>query len=300
MFRRSLSDNLIDALTNSPFWMGVIADRQLSPEIRDGHVTVYYRGGALIQRLRLEGEKLVADVHPKYIPVRASKPSVRLTWSESGFAFNGDVEALPLGLATSGVLASYKEQMAKTLVDFPEAAIVQQIIERTENTILDQEIAFQESGSSRDKIDLCHFDQTLGKLVFVEVKRREDPRLFKPDGAPEVLEQLAAYAQRLEANRTAIMDSYRIVVASKRRLGMGDRLKSVPTTGLIELLTKPVLVIGGCSREDVKAIKERKDEWEPLMTRLPTLASGLILCGESGCRLALSAATQTLVFSSSP
>ncbi len=296
MFRRSLPDPLINALASNPFWANVIADRQLAPEIRDGHVTVYFRGGALFQRLHLEGAMLVAEVHPKYIPVRAMKPSVRLTWGESGFGFSGDVSPLPLGLAPADVLADYKAEMAQVLVEFPEAAIVQRIIERTENTILDQEIAFQESGSPRDKIDLCHFDQGLQKLVFVEVKRRDDTRLFKPDGAPEVLEQLAAYARRLETNRATVLDAYRIVVAAKRRLGMAERLKSVPIGGVAELLAKPILVIGNCSRADVKAIKEKRDDWEPLMTKLPQVAAGLILCGNDGCRLALSAGPQTLVF----
>ena len=130
----------------------------------------------------------------------------------------------------------------------------------------------------------------------VEVKRRDDTRLFKPDGAPEVLDQLAAYSRRLEAERAAVLDSYRIVVAAKRRLGMGERLKSVPIDGVADLLTKPVLVIGNCSRADVKAIKEKRDEWEPLMTGLPAVAAGLILCGSDGCRLALSAGPQTLLF----
>ena len=36
----------------------------------------------------------------------------------------------------------------------------------------------------------------------------------------------------------------------------------------------------------MKAIKEKKDDWEPLMNGLPAVAAGLILCGSDGCRLA--------------
>lgn len=295
MFRRSLPDPLIDTLVSHPFWANLIADRQLTPEIRDGHVTVYYRGGALLRSLRLDGPSLVADVHPKYIPVRSSnRSSVRLMWRDSGFAFAEQIEAMPFGSGSSDALAAYKEQMAK--VPRPEAEIVQQIIERSENVIVDQEVAFQEPGERRDKIDLCHYDLGLQKLVFVEVKRVDDTRLFKPDGRPEVLDQLAAYSQRLELNRSRVLDAYRTVVACKRRLGLTDRLVSLPMDGAAELLIKPVLLIGNCSTADVKAIKKMADNWGPLMSGLPSVAAGLILCGKAGCRLALVPGPQTLVF----
>lgn len=294
MFRRTLPDALIDILVGHPFWTSLIADHQLAPEIRDGHITVYYRGGALLKSLRLEGQSLVADVHPKYVPVQASKSSVRLTWRDSGFAFAEQVEAMPLGSASTDVLAAYKNEMAK--VNRPEAGIVQQIIERPENIILDQEVAFQESGAPRDKIDLCHYEAGLQKLVFVEVKRVDDPRLFKPGTRPEVLDQLAAYNQRLESNREAVLDAYRTVVACKRKLGLAERLKSLPADGASDLLTKPILVIGNCSAADVKAIKKKADEWVPLMAGLSSVSAGLILCGKSGCRLTLLPGPQTLVF----
>ena len=289
-------DILIDTLVKHPFWANLLADRQLAPEIRDGHVTVYFRGGALLKSLRFEGQSLVADVHPKYIPVRASRSSLRLMWRDSGFAFTEQVEAMPFGLGSPDVLAAYKDEMAKVLVKRPEAELVQQIIERVENIILDQEIAFQESGDSRDKIDLCHFDGGFQKLVFVEVKRVDDARLIKPDGRPEVLDQLAAYGQRLDLNRLLVLDAYRTVVACKRRLGLTEWLKSVPPEGADDLLAKPVLVIGNCSSADVKAIKAKKDEWAPLMAGLPSVAAGLILCGKAGCRLALVPGSQTLIF----
>lgn len=297
MFRRFLPEELINALLRQPFWANLIADRQLAPEIRDGHLTVYYRGGALLQSLRLDGpSSLAAEVHPKYVPVRASRSSVRLTWRENGFAFADEVEAMPLGSAVMDVLAAYKEEMAKALLKRPEAEVVQQIIERTENTILDQEIAFQEPGLPRDKIDLCHYDAGLRKLVFVEVKRVDDDRLLKPEGRPEVLGQLAAYTQRLEPNRPLVLEAYRTVVTCKRKLGLAEWLKSVPEGGAADLLTRPVLVIGNCSAADVKAIKSKADGWAPLMAGLPSVAAGLILCGNRGCRLALVQGPQTIVF----
>jgi hypothetical protein len=295
MFRRSIPESLVSALRDHPFWKNVIADPTLSPEIRDGVVTVYYRGGALFQALRLDGDTLVADVHSKYIPVRSPVTNVRLKWAEAGFAFQNEVHPLPPGLASPDTLAAYKRHMDLILTDFPEAQFVQQIIE-AENAILDQEIAFQEPNEPRDKIDLCHYDSDLRKLVFVEVKRVVDSRLTRPEIRPEVLDQLAGYGRRLSANRADILNAYRTVAEVKRRLGLGDRLRTLPPEGASDLLLKPVLVIGDCTRADVKAIKAGSEGWGPLMGRLPEVAAGLILCGKGGCRLALKPGSQTLIF----
>lgn len=212
-----------------------------------------------------------------------------MKWTTSGFELPPDVRPLRFDLAQTSVLASYKEHMDLVLTTFPEGQVVQRIIEHEENTILDQEIAFQRSGEPRDKIDLCSFDVDMRKLVFVEVKRIDDERLIQPTTRPEVLDQLGAYCRRLASaeDQIAILNAYKTVATIKRRLGLAHRLKALPTDGAVSLLTKPVLVIGNCSRADVKAILAGADEWGPLMNALPEVAAGLILSGKNGCRLSL-------------
>lgn len=301
----SLADSTLPGLhgvefSAQPFWANIIADRQLAPEIRDGHLTVYFRGGALLRSLQLEGNTLVANVHPKFIPVRAASSNVRLAWLPTGFGFTEEAHALPLGDASPDVLRAYKEEMGQVLTSFPEGALVQRIYEREENTILDQEIAFQEPGEKRDTVDLCHYDAIHGKLAMIEVKRRDDSRLLGQSGRPEVLDQLAAYGRRIVANRERVIEAYRTVTSLKRRLGIENRIQSVPEEGPSDLFAKPILVIGNCSMADVRAIRSGMDEWAPLMDGLPEVAAGLILCGGDGCRLDLVPGRQTLVFSGSP
>jgi hypothetical protein len=84
MLRRSLPDELINALTGNVAWQNLIADPSLFPEIRNDRVTVYHLGGALLREVRLEGGRITADVRRKFIPVRSSKDDVRLNWSPSG------------------------------------------------------------------------------------------------------------------------------------------------------------------------------------------------------------------------
>jgi hypothetical protein len=298
-FRRSLPDALINQLTPTRFWQNLCQDRDLQPEIREDVITVYYRGGALLRELRLGKGSLIASIHPKFVPleqIRTAKSIRLLNEPASGLTFVESLGPIPLGHADSSILKEYKRMMDKELFSFPEAEIVQAIYDKKENQILDQEIAFQEPGESRDKIDLCHFDSFLGKLVFVEVKRKDDSRLFRPEERPEVLLQLEAYCQRLQRYKDLLLTSYQNVTKWKRALGLEDRIRLGPQDGPTQLLDKPILVIGNCSSVDVRRIKASEEEWEPLMTGLKDVAAGVILCGTQGCRLNLEKHNQTIVF----
>jgi len=223
--------------------------------------------------------------------------SVRLFEGPDGLAVPGDLTPLPLGWAEPEVVTSYKDAMAQILVSFPEWSIVQAIVERGENQILDQEVTLQEPGQPRLKVDLVHYDATLEKLAFVEVKRVNDPRLFSRSGRATVLDQLAGYGQRLVTLSGEIASAYRDVVRLKRELGLGDRLSDVPSDGSFDVLPRPVLVIGGCTAADVERIEGWSDEWVPLLAELPQVAAGIVLCGSGGCRLTLAKGRrQTHVF----
>lgn len=289
MIRRQLSQDLVDALGSSQLWRNFCLDLDLSPEVREGCVTVYYRSGALLRELCLSDGRLFADVHQKFVPLSRSGTSTQVSLAMTdvaGLTFVDTLAPLALGNGEPAVLTEYKRMMDQVLTG-PEGVIVQSIIRRTENQIIDQEIAFQETGQSRDQIDLCHFDTGLRKLVFVEVKRISDKRLFLRNGSVEVLDQLAAYGRRLCEQKREICDVYRSVVRWKRELGLGGRLVHVPQDCEMDLLEKPVLVIGDCSDDDVKRINAAAEEWAPLMQGLPMVAAGYILCGKNGCSLRL-------------
>jgi hypothetical protein len=299
VFRRDLSPETVAALLNSPLWQNLIADRELQPEIRGGHVTVYYYGGALLGELRLRDGVLVASVQPKYVPVSSvASANLRLTDTPAkGLQFEVAVPALPPGQGEPEVLRLYKERMVQVrMKEDPEDWIVQAILTDSRNAVVDQQIAFAESGSDRDRIDLCYFDDPWKTLVFVEVKRRNDHRLVSDGGRPEVLDQLENYGRRLRDNQVDLLDAYKRVVVLKRELGLGPRLDSVPPDGPGDLLEKPLLVIWGCSDADIPRIKEGKDVWAPLIAGLRYVASGLILCGDQGCKLVLCNSYHTVCY----
>lgn len=303
MLKREVPEVLVNALVSSGFWQNVCNDPELQIEIRNGVITVYYRGSALIRELQLEDGRLVARIHCKYIPLQSpdSKSDVLLACDDhKTLGFVQEPTPLALGSCASETLKAYKRCINKVrskISGASEFGIVHEIASHTENRILDQELTFQESGGPRDKIDICHFDQHLNCISLVEVKSINDPRLISPDTeAPEVIEQLERYRRRIEQHHAEITDACRTMVDTKRRLGLGSRLEGVQDDGLNRILVKPVLVIGGCNSSDVKDISTPEEEWEPLMTGLRQVAAGLILCGQKGCRLELRKGSQRLIF----
>lgn len=294
---RDLSDDLIDAL--SPLIRGLADDRELQPEIRDHSLTIYYRSAALIRDLQIENGNLVGAVHYKYIPLQRPVDSdyVPLIGTGEGLQFNTQPGMMSPGRMNPDVLTEYK-RMIRSVGQNPESQIVHHIVCHPENLIVDQEIKFQTSGERfSDKIDLCHYDLKLGCLAFVEVKGIHDPRL-KPaeNSVPEVIDQLHRYRQRLEQQHSEIVEACSNSVSIKRRLGLEERLTGIPATRPLQLLKKPVLVIGHCSREDVREILEGASDWKPLREGLQEESAGLILCGNNGCQLDLRTGTQSRVF----
>jgi len=85
-------------------------------------------------------------------------------------------------------------------------------------------------------------------------------------------------------------------VAIKSRLGLAERLKDIPEDCPLPLLKEPVLVIGGCSRNEVREILNGTSDWNSLLEGLQKVAAGLILCGNDGCQLGLRTGTQSRVF----
>lgn len=296
---RNLPEDFFENAEFRRFLANVSQDIELFPEIRNGSVTIYYRGAALIRDMRVQDGQIVGQVHFKYIPVHSPDNSnyVTLQLGTTGLTFPQSLAPLAIGFGDSRVLSEYKRTMRSVSHNL-ECLIVHEIVCRHHNLILDQEIKFQTSGEPEaDKIDICHFDSHLNCLTFVEVKGIHDPRLEPgANDLPEVVDQLQRYGRRIEQQRAAILDDYQRVVALKRRLGLAERLIGVPSNGPTSLLRKPVLVIGHCTQVDVQAIVGRHEKWVPLLDGIKEFAAGLILCGRDGCRLNLEQGRQVIIF----
>lgn len=294
MIRRRLSDNLVKALKDSPFWKNIIADNELHPEIRDERVTVYYSGCAVMRELIYQNGQLTCSVSLQHVPFanHDSREARLICTNEDGLKFQASPEAIPLGLGDPRVIARYKKAARVR----PEQRLLGAVLNHQNNAgiVIDQEIAFPGNNS---RIDLCYFDSKLKKLAFVEIKRFDDTRLLSRDGmAPAVLTQLQKYADRFAAEKNCILESFRQAIELKRKLGLKKRVRKIPKGNPTDLLMKPILAIGGCDAKVVNSIKNGDDRWQPLMKGLPKVAAGLYLFGNDGFTLGLMGGNQTLVW----
>ncbi|HBJ36557.1 MAG TPA: hypothetical protein DDZ51_17745 [Planctomycetaceae bacterium] len=299
MIRRSVPAEWLHSPPS--FLRSFIADSDLFPEIRDNSITVYYQGKALIRDLTLRDGQVSGSISLDYIPqARTDTRYATVVFGESGFEYSPMVSPLRLGNLDPDTLRHFKARMVGR---GPEGDLVHRLVIRSSNLIVDQEIAFQDSGERGfDKVDLCVFDPRVNAFSFVEVKTIVDGRLFplSVGQVPEVIEQLQRYKARIEQNSSALIETFCNVVQMKRRLGMELRLAGIPQPVPTSIVSRPALVIGNCSKTQVQEILAGVGSWKPLMDALPSVASGLIVCGGAGANLELNASgSQTIVFDSS-
>ncbi len=296
---RSLPDEFFSNAEFREFFQNVSGDPELYPAIRNGSMTIYYRGAALIRDLRIQDGQVVGQMHFRYLPANPPDKSgfVTLQLGAGGFSFPQSAAPMAIGFGTPTVLSEYKRAMRSVSHNL-ESSIVHEIVRRHQNVILDREIRFQSSGQTVSyTIDICHFDTHLNCLALVEVKGIHDARLEAGDNQiPEVVQQLQRACLWIEQQRAEIQEDYEQVVCLKRRLGLTARLTGVPTNGPAALLKKPVLVIGNCKQKEMLAILGRHKKWVPLLDKIKNYAAGLILCGNAGCLLNLERRQHVIVF----
>jgi hypothetical protein len=299
LIRRSIPE---EWSSNPPTLLTSLAnDPELCLEIRDNSVTIYYRGKAVIRELGVRSNQVVGSIHHRYIPLSTPDSKyVDLSLSDSGFSFASPVEPLSLEMLQPETIAKVKAAV-KSANPGKENRVIQGLVTKPDNQIVDQEVAFQSPGErSFDKIDLCLYDRSINAFSLAEVKEVGDPRLFDgDDGVPEVIKQLDRYRQRIEANASSLVGTFNHVVCLKRKLGWGNRLSQTPLSDINKIVTRPMLVIGGCTRPDVTEIWAGTGRWEILMKELPKVASGLLVCGSNGGVVELKAGPQRKIFDTS-
>ena len=95
--------------------------------------------------------------------------------------------------------------------------------EKHEIVLLDIEVAFSYTGEKTDRIDLVFYHTVDRRLMFVEVKRLSDSRLYvKGTVQAEVVEQLKRYKKRLKEETQQINGQYNKVIDYYNTLSGGN------------------------------------------------------------------------------
>lgn len=132
--------------------------------------------------------------------------------------------------------------------------------------LLDVEAAFSFTGVKTDRIDLVFYHTKEKRLMFIEVKRLSDSRLYpnprRNAQEPEVVEQLGRYRDRLNKEKQDINEQYNNVVSYYNTLS-GENLPAIPGDSVPVLgLLLVEFTLSAKDRENKKSVlsmlKEKK------------------------------------------
>jgi hypothetical protein len=304
------------------WWKETLSHPDLDVAIRDGYVSVYAQGQSIF-RIELIKKTLIARMHYKYLlkPTMPS-PKQYIEFCDGDFKVSADPAKPPEFIQTSYRVDETLGQMIKaaTLYAGPEKQGVH-ILARKHPGMVDLEIAFNtmdeeqdptleredldgEKGDEeqdlplerkdldgeprRNRIDLAVLHpgpvaSSSAHLVFYEVKRAADPRLWGVNS--EVSKQLRRYDAFLadETQKQKLVEEYKKVCAALVRLRRHhpERLHPIVhavAKGEKELEIDPRcrLVVFGFNREEMRQLNNRQQEppeqlkqlWSKLRDRL--------------------------------
>lgn len=250
---------------------------------RNDEATIYYKGRQLCNLKSSNGYEPLVYKH--YLPIirsrRLADSSIKGSyslkqWREDtgimGLSFNDVIEEICDNIkkerSPEGLQASHFYRFSSLN---PEAS--------NELVLLDIEAEFSGTGEKTDRIDLVFYHTIDKRLMFVEVKRLSDKRLYKPEESPEVISQLKQYQNRIKLEKELINNQYNNTIEYYNALTGGNlpliTLETAPLLGLLlveygkEGTTKAkevkkmvknsgfkVYVIGNTSNADEKTIAE--------------------------------------------
>jgi hypothetical protein len=258
------------------WWDNILKDKDLSVQIRkDNTIDVYYNGGALIAGLEYGKGGFSAQIHPKYIPFEKDGYYKKMSLTRKGIDFKKqDLAYMSFSNLEKDKLKAIKNRIGVRHENSSEKAI-QYRFANLDQSIIDAE--FQSENELR--IDLVRIDQSVKKLVFIEVKTMGDKRLY----TNEIIDQLTKYYDYVKANAKDLLEYYKKVLQIKKTLGI------ITTKELINLSLddysvepKPLLVFGDCEQLWIDKYSDAIDK------KIQKVAYGAYYYGQTGSSLDLS------------
>lgn len=201
----------------------LVDDKEIFLAVRKQYVNFYYRGCSLLRLNCLNGA-MVGQIHYKYL-LSPDYPEDSYVKLQNG-RFKLPHDGREMFLRNFDCIDALK-RAAKPYAG-AEKAGVHNIVHANPN-VLDVEIAFEtdgtgEAGASALRVDFAAIRDTT--IVLYEAKRFDDHKALRTgnDRDPNVVEQIRTYRDLLEANRDAIVTSYRLVCRNLLSLrGVAER-----------------------------------------------------------------------------
>jgi hypothetical protein len=231
-----------------PWWDNLKKNKNISIQVRkENTVDVYYNGGAILKDLQYnDAEKFTASIHPKYIPLKDESQYKALTLSSNGVEFTGKIDVMEFSQLEDTKIKGVMNRVKKYFDSESEKAIQYQFA-ANDQYIIDTEFQVKNLGL---RIDLVRLDESVKKIVLIEVKTMGDSRLFAESGdrKENIHDQLKKYHEFAVDYQKSILDYYVKVLQIKNDLGLtGSDIKKL-TINDWQVECKPLLVFGDCEQ----------------------------------------------------
>ncbi|MBP7652155.1 hypothetical protein KA977_01950 [Candidatus Dependentiae bacterium] len=233
---------------NPPIWWDVLKnDKEIIIEIRkDNSIDVYYKGGAIITSLKFSKNLFHGKIHYEYIPLKCElkNPYILYKITDDKISFDQkNCKILELNNFSREDLKFLKKRIALFNTPDSEKSIQYSFVEN-DPYFIDSEFEYPFENSTI-RIDLIRIDTQSKKIVFVEVKRIGDARLFNA----EISIQLKQYSNFIKKYSEELLGYYKELFEIKKKLNLlSDELKKISNLDNYEILSKPLLLLGDCQQ----------------------------------------------------
>lgn len=262
-FVRSFDQDMIIKIKEtklfSDFLKPDILNGKVFPAIRNNSIQFYYKGGLLFKY-----DKNGFQTHYKYL--------INNDWLENNkYIINNDGEEIKENnLIIKNFVEGY-DSIKKTLDKYakPEATLTSEFYKKSifkkdvkgDNLLIDIEAAFEKQAEEvdecdvpvtgeksrvgTDRIDVVFLDKKAKRVIFCEVKRFDDERIYsKNSKEAEVIGQLKRYKQQIDNKER----SKEMVVAYKSALRVYTQLFDIPSFEVEDIYEQAVLFVTGCPK----------------------------------------------------
>lgn len=244
-----------------PSWWNNLKDpdNRLVIEVRkNNYIDVYYNGGALIKKLKYSPMKcrLIGEIHFKYIPVDSKKDYISYNIEEESIEVDKqNISIMSIDNFNKGSLSIIKKRIERFYPSKSEKGIQYRFI-INDPYYIDSEFEYRYNNKII-RIDLVRIDVTNKSIVFVEVKTKDDDRLFND----EIIEQLKKYHMFIKDNKEDLLEYYTRIFNIKKRLNILPKgLENIDTLSDFKVVDKPLLLLGDCSQNWINLNSKYIDE----------------------------------------
>jgi len=252
-------DLFVNLTKNPPlWWKNLLNDPQIYVDIRkDNSLNIYFMGASVME-LCFKG-KYRGKIHYKYVPIQPRKRDyleVQIEPDSIGIDIRDLEIRADFDNFNQSILTAIKKQIKLHYSTEGEKALQARLVAK-DPYIIDSEFAYVRDKEEPIRIDLVRLDPIGPRIVFFELKQVNDVRLDVDDhktGRAHVTGQLKRYKEFIRIHKEALGRYYATLFRIKKQLGLirSDELCALPSTVQFDVLEKPVLLVGGCTREWMK------------------------------------------------